>query len=272
MQRHIVDGSAGTPHVTRMLEAAANRLAVSSSVKEAFSIAVRTAGDLGFEHLVYLLAEPAKGPNGITAHSNLPDWWTGYYHDSGQVANDPFFKTCRSFQPMKLGSEYLDMNARMLSSREQVFIKEAAETGLRSGFSAPVALLGSRLSGGWNFGTSLARSSFETHFREHGPAMQLLGFYTHERMQALTVDVGATTVGTTAEGNPSNSDMFYLSPREKDCLLWLARGLRTRQIAEKLRISEATVEFHFKSARRRLHAGTREHALARAISLNLICP
>lgn len=54
----------------------------------------------------------------------------------------------------------------------------------------------------------------------------------------------------------------FLSQREAECLSLLAQGLRTQRIAERMAISPATVEFHFKNARRKLGAHTREHALA----------
>lgn len=53
-----------------------------------------------------------------------------------------------------------------------------------------------------------------------------------------------------------------LSRREKECLTLLAKGMRTQRIAEQIAISPATVEFHFKNARRKLGALTREQALA----------
>jgi DNA-binding CsgD family transcriptional regulator len=54
----------------------------------------------------------------------------------------------------------------------------------------------------------------------------------------------------------------HLSEREKECLSLLAQGLRTQRIAERIAISPATVEFHFKNARKKLGALTREQALA----------
>lgn len=53
-----------------------------------------------------------------------------------------------------------------------------------------------------------------------------------------------------------------LSRRERECLTLLAQGLRTQRIAERIAISPATIEFHFKSARKKLGALTREQALA----------
>lgn len=60
----------------------------------------------------------------------------------------------------------------------------------------------------------------------------------------------------------SEAEPKSLSRREKECLTLLAQGMRTQRIAEQIAISPATVEFHFKNARRKLGALTREQALA----------
>lgn len=63
-----------------------------------------------------------------------------------------------------------------------------------------------------------------------------------------------------------------LSRRERECLLWLAAGLRNDRIAERLGIRGATVELHLRNARRKLGARTREQAVARAVALGLVDP
>lgn len=61
-----------------------------------------------------------------------------------------------------------------------------------------------------------------------------------------------------------------LSPRERECLAWLAVGMRHDRIAERLGISRPTVELHLANARRKLNARTREQALARAVAFGLL--
>ncbi|HAT85695.1 MAG TPA: hypothetical protein DCS30_06975 [Rhizobiales bacterium] len=56
-----------------------------------------------------------------------------------------------------------------------------------------------------------------------------------------------------------------LSSRERECLLWLASGFKSAQIAEKLGLALVTVDMHFKNARKKLNAATREEALAKSI-------
>ncbi|RAP41410.1 hypothetical protein BYZ73_10720 [Rhodovulum viride] len=68
------------------------------------------------------------------------------------------------------------------------------------------------------------------------------------------------------------ADMIRLSLRERECLLWSAAGLRNKEIAFRLSISEKTVEHHMASAMKKLHALNRTHAVARALILGLIAP
>jgi DNA-binding CsgD family transcriptional regulator len=61
-----------------------------------------------------------------------------------------------------------------------------------------------------------------------------------------------------------------VSRREIECLLCLAAGMRSDEIAQRLSISTDTVEFHFRNVRRKLGARTREQALAVAIAAGLM--
>lgn len=63
-----------------------------------------------------------------------------------------------------------------------------------------------------------------------------------------------------------------LTPREKDCLLHLAHGLRVDRIADRLSITNATVEMHLANARRKLGARTSAEAIARAVQARYIDP
>jgi DNA-binding CsgD family transcriptional regulator len=63
-----------------------------------------------------------------------------------------------------------------------------------------------------------------------------------------------------------------LTTRERECLLWLAKGLRNDRISERMGISNPTVEMHLAHARQKLGASTREQALAKAVALRLISP
>lgn len=61
-----------------------------------------------------------------------------------------------------------------------------------------------------------------------------------------------------------------LTTREKQCLSYLALGLRLQELADRIGISTKTAEKQIASAKKKLGANTREQAVAIAISNKLI--
>ena len=61
-----------------------------------------------------------------------------------------------------------------------------------------------------------------------------------------------------------------LSPRELQCLDLLARGHSNEGIAKCIGIKQPTVAMHLANARTKLKAGSREHAVAIAITKGLV--
>lgn len=66
--------------------------------------------------------------------------------------------------------------------------------------------------------------------------------------------------------------LVSLSGRERDCLSYLAIGLRADEIAFRLRISPKTLETYILNAKKKLRARTRDHAVAKALMLGAIQP
>lgn len=64
--------------------------------------------------------------------------------------------------------------------------------------------------------------------------------------------------------------LIGLTPREIDCISWLATGLRPSEICWKLKISEKTFEKHIANAKVKLKARTRDNAVAKSILFGLI--
>lgn len=130
---------------------------------------------------------------------------------------------------------------------------------MRAGFSCTFHKADQQGMGGWNIGSTQSRSDVEAIRKEHRDSLRVAALYAHERMKVLRAC--------------DDDEMCpALSPREHDCLAYLAAGLRTQQIADRLGIKPATVELHVRGARTTLNAQTREQALAKAISRGLIMP
>ena len=63
-----------------------------------------------------------------------------------------------------------------------------------------------------------------------------------------------------------------LTPREKEVLAMVAAGLRAKDIASALGISERTIETHMAEIRFRLRAKTAAHAVSIGIGMGIIQP
>ena len=61
-----------------------------------------------------------------------------------------------------------------------------------------------------------------------------------------------------------------LSPREIDCVSFIAAGLRPDRIAQRLGLAAVTVNLHVRNARRKLSAKTNAETVAKAIRYGLI--
>lgn len=72
--------------------------------------------------------------------------------------------------------------------------------------------------------------------------------------------------------NIDPTDNVSLTGREKECLVLLAKGLRTKSIAYELGIKDVTVTFHIKNAKTKLSAQTPVEAATKAFLLGLIDP
>ena len=81
-----------------------------------------------------------------------------------------------------------------------------------------------------------------------------------------------------SEGNFSNAQISNaqnsanLSKRERECILWLSEGYRTKDIALKLDISPSAVALYLNNARKKLDAQSHAHLVAKAIFAGILHP
>lgn len=71
---------------------------------------------------------------------------------------------------------------------------------------------------------------------------------------------------------PPQRPAVELTERERDCLLWAARGLCSWEIGEILGIGRDTVDFHLANVRRKFDVPTRTAAVAAAYECGLLSP
>ncbi len=91
---------------------------------------------------------------------------------------------------------------------------------------------------------------------------------------AITPAIAARILGELARREPANRaverDPDALTDRELDVLRFVVAGLRNKEIAARLGISENTVKFHLRNILDKLHAQSRAEAVARAVREGLV--
>ena len=122
-----------------------------------------------------------------------------------------------------------------LTRADEDVLGRARREGIGDGFTVPAHIPG-EASGSCSFATSPGNDLPETAL----PAVQLIGAFAFEAARRLN------RVRDVAPGKPP-----ILTDRQRDCVLWAARGKTAWEVAKILGLSEETVIQHLKLARER---------------------
>ena len=201
------------------------------------------------EHLVY---HSVNGEGVEYASSTYPDNWVTHYLGEGYSRIDPVVQaSLRQFAPVEW--HMLDWSVKSARS----FLGEATDAGIgNQGLSMPIR--GPK--GQFALFTVCDRASndrWDTYRAEH--AANLINVAHFVNQKALDLDPVTKT-------DPAPK----LSPREIDALTLLAIGLSRGRAAETLSISEHTLRVYIEGARFKLGAQNTTHAVALALTHELI--
>lgn len=180
----------------------------------------------------------------------IPEEWQERYFEMGYDRIDPIIKTCRTRADAFHWSEvYNDVST---TEEERRVFDEAATFGLRSGVSIPLH----------GPDRSLAIMSF-AQARNGEPQSRTIPYL---QFAALHFHLKVTQFANSSciESDPA------LSPREIECLSWIARGKSSWDIGQILEISIDTVNFHVKNVLRKMDTSNRTAAAVNAIRLGII--
>ena len=179
---------------------------------------------------------------------DYPVDWQRHYFETGYVTTDPIVARAplsrRPFSWTQL-RDLTPINRRMFN--------EANEAGLKHGVA--VSIHGPA---GEVFITSVVSPYAEMRPERDLHAVNLIVNQFHTAYLGLVA--------------PPDPQLVTLTLRERECLLWSARGKSSWDIGMILNISENTVNFHLKNAMAKLDAGTRIMAIVKSIRFGLIIP
>lgn len=229
-------------------------MAAAATPEERFHVLTRGLSQLGLDIVNYgffdnVAAE--KAATDVQFLTTMSDAWMDYYHGDGLAEVDAHVRHVRAgrISPYLWGSRQIER----LADGERKLAEEAKEVGLRSGLYVPMAspldpfspVAGMALAG------AMSDVEFKAILAEHGVGLLHLAYVFHN---ASIRNVWMEQAG----GRP-------LSDRERDCLRYLADGLRQDAIADRLCIARVTVEMHLRQARQKLGARTLNEAVAKAL-------
>ncbi|MGF7151548.1 DNA-binding CsgD family transcriptional regulator [Sphingomonas zeicaulis] len=189
------------------------------------------ASRMGFDHFA-LAYDPVFGrdPDARLLVHDYPEAWARRYVEFALDRYDPVRRAC---QWALNGFAWRDLGAHIcLSSDDRRLLSACANHGLADGFTVPRHLPG------------LASGACTFVVR---PGVRL-----PEDMLVVAEAVGATALGAAhrlAGGLRPRRRM--LSRRQRDCVLWSARGKSVPDIATILGIGRGTVAYHLRLARER---------------------
>lgn len=217
-------------------------------------------GALGLDQINYafldLVSYTRSEAPGAPAMSTMSDDWISYYTERQYDLDDDLVAHVRNgrFDPRFARLDRPDD----LKAKE--IMAEALQAGLRNTLLVPLAgPFGSKLPGaGITLGSSLPTREYRSLMAEHGLSLIALAHLFH-----------AGAVGELARRKAGAPP---LSRRERECLQLIASGQRPSQIADKLTLSEVTVNLHLRNARIKLDAATLPEAVARGLVYGQIEP
>ncbi|HKU00276.1 MAG TPA: LuxR family transcriptional regulator [Paraburkholderia sp.] len=229
-------------------------LTCAANIPSLFARFGNATRELGFSHFV--ISRVARLHSADSQHTAIkmvcahyPDAWIRHYQRRGYASTDPVHRAAFTH-----ATPYRWDDIVSLSKAERRVLDEASDAGLLAGLSIPV-----HEPDGSVLLFSLAGSASSPDDADISRRAYLISAQCHFELQRLTP-------------MPSRKASHYLTPRQRACLTWVARGKTSSEIALILGISRYTVEFHIKEAKKTLNYNSRTAAAVNAVAQGLLEP
>jgi DNA-binding CsgD family transcriptional regulator len=212
---------------------------------------------LGFRYFGYLaLQRPSAPATPLSVVSSYREDWIRRYTERGYQNLDPVCTTAAK-SPVPFAWLTSDLAQRATKQQRQ-FLGEAAEFGVRNGITVPIRGPAGAFAT-LSVTADVPDQEFHRLWLERRDELHVLALYYHAQIEKHLL----------CPGPPRE---YHLTDRERDGLIWSARGKTAWETSEILGISEETVQFHLKNAMQKLGVHTKTHAVVKAILAGLIYP
>jgi LuxR family quorum sensing-dependent transcriptional regulator len=213
----------------------------------------------GFDKVTYgflPLGSTAPVEQAVIWMRNSPAAWVEHYQQCDFASHDPIIHHCnRSRRPVDWRElEANCTNGRFCAEVRRVCL-DARQFGLRHGISFPLRdAIGAK--GGISFGarSDVAEQEYRSDLARHHPLLQVCADMFHAGLDRRSLA----------------AQRYELNERERECLKWLAVGLKQKNIAHKMGVAPPTIELYVRSIKRKLNAASTAQIIAKAVSLDLI--
>jgi LuxR family transcriptional regulator, quorum-sensing system regulator LasR len=186
--------------------------------------------------------------------SNYPKKWRNKYDKEKFILVDPVMIYCTN-RLVPIGWNCLEK----LSINQSNFMEEARGYGLASGLSFPIHSREGDV-GILSF-SSNKPSKFDQSYTNAAAALMVYGHllagFVHDAMRQI-VD------------KPADIMRSSLTPRELECLKWIAAGKSSWEISSILSISEHGVLYHVRNIMSKFDAPTRHLAVLKAVACGIV--
>jgi LuxR family transcriptional regulator, activator of conjugal transfer of Ti plasmids len=179
--------------------------------------------------------------------STYPPQWTALYLQRHYERLDPVIMRALDYpEPFEWGP---GVSSARMSKRQQALFAEAAQFGIRYGFTIPIHD-GRGAIAAVTFAADERNPAFQRRVQQQARVLQLMAMYFHAHARRRLV--GERVI-----------DGVRLSPREFECLEWAAQGKSAWDIGQILGISRRTAAFHLDNVRTKLGVKSICQAVAR---------
>jgi LuxR family quorum sensing-dependent transcriptional regulator len=174
--------------------------------------------------------------------ATFPVGWYWRYVSQNHLPHDPVVaRMNRSPDRFRWSDTYESATAR-----DRQVLDEAAEFGFHDGLAIPI-----HQADGGVAGVSIAARTYDLSQQDE-LALHMAALYLHAKVSGLRAGAATTPAPR-------------LTPRERECLQWVAAGKTDWEISQILSISEQTAHGYVQNALRKLGARTRAQAVALAL-------
>ena len=206
----------------------------ASSEADLVDMLTEISREMGFSYFALTHhVDVRQAPSSIIRLDNYPSEWVDYFDSNQLGASDPVH---RASHLTSVGFPWSRLPAMIaLTPRDFEVLELAGARGIGDGFTVPAHVPGES-NGSCSFATCAGVPLSEEHF----PLAQLVGAFAFEAARRLS---GIRLNGALPAPR--------LTDRQRDCVVWAARGKTDWEIARILGVSHETVIQHLKHARER---------------------